>query len=70
MVLSARDAVRTDTALFWALRNELDLKGSWYGNGAGMCGTWTVHIDGQATFACQMAIEGLADSEITTIESL
>ena len=59
-----------DTPLLWALRDELKLKGTRYGCGAGMCGACTVHIDGQATFSCQMTIGDAAGAEITTIEGL
>ncbi|QDL93232.1 (2Fe-2S)-binding protein [Paroceanicella profunda] len=59
-----------DTPLLWALRDELKLKGTRYGCGAGMCGACTIHVDGQATFACQMTIGDAEGSEITTIEGL
>jgi len=59
-----------DTPLLWALRDDLKLKGTRYGCGAGMCGACTVHIDGQATFSCQMTIGDAEGSEITTIEGL
>ncbi|WP_126975903.1 (2Fe-2S)-binding protein [Frigidibacter oleivorans] len=59
-----------ETPLLWALRDELKLKGTRYGCGAGMCGACTVHIDGQAAFACQMTIGDVGGSEITTIEGL
>ncbi|MFD1911118.1 (2Fe-2S)-binding protein [Halodurantibacterium flavum] len=59
-----------DTPLLWALRDDLKLKGTRYGCGAGMCGACTVHIDGQATFSCQMTVGDAEGSEITTIEGL
>lgn len=59
-----------DTPLLWALRDDLKLKGTRFGCGAGMCGACTVHIDGQATFSCQMTIGDAEGSEITTIEGL
>ena len=33
-----------DTPLLWVLRDELDLKGSKFGCGGGLCGAWTVHL--------------------------
>lgn len=59
-----------DTTLLWALRDELQLTGTRYGCGAGMCGACTVHIDGEATFSCQTRIGDLEGSTITTIEGL
>jgi isoquinoline 1-oxidoreductase alpha subunit len=59
-----------DTPLLWALRDELNLKGTRFGCGAGMCGACTVHVDGQATFSCQVMLGDAEGSAITTIEGL
>ncbi len=59
-----------DTPLLWALRDELNLKGTRYGCGAGMCGACTVHVDGRATFSCQVMLGDTEGSAITTIEGL
>ncbi len=58
-----------DTPLLWVLRDELGLTGTKYGCGVGSCGACTVHVDGEAMRACQVA---LADvwGEVTTIEGL
>ncbi|MDH5304351.1 MAG: 2Fe-2S iron-sulfur cluster-binding protein, partial [Gammaproteobacteria bacterium] len=37
-----------DTALLWALRDQLGLTGTKYGCGGGYCGACTVHLDGNA----------------------
>ncbi len=36
--------VDADTPLLWVLRDELDLKGSKFGCGVGLCGACTVHL--------------------------
>lgn len=59
-----------DTSLLWVLREHLGLTGTKFGCGAGMCGACTIHIDGEATFACQMLAEDAVGTEITTIEGL
>jgi|SRR5690554_3412990 isoquinoline 1-oxidoreductase alpha subunit len=59
-----------DTPLLWVLRDELKLKGTRYGCGAGMCGACTVHLDGEATFSCLVRLGEIEGSSITTIEGL
>ncbi len=58
-----------DMPLLWALREGLNFNSVKYGCGIAQCGACTVHIDGEAVRACQVA---LADvwGEITTIEGL
>ena len=58
-----------DTPLLWVLRDELGLTGTKFGCGVASCGACTVHIDGEAVRACQVA---LADvwGDVTTIEGL
>lgn len=56
--------------LLWALRDELDLKGTKYGCGMGLCGACTVHLDGEPTRACVTKVADAAKASITTIEGL
>jgi aerobic-type carbon monoxide dehydrogenase small subunit (CoxS/CutS family) len=56
--------------LLWALRDALGLTGTKYGCGIGACGACTVHIDGQATRACQTSLASAAGKSVTTIEGL
>src|SRR5687768_5313157 len=41
-----------DTPLLWVIRDEIDLTGTKYGCGIGMCGACTVHVGGRATRSC------------------
>ncbi len=41
-----------DTPLLWVLRDVLDMKGTKYGCGIGMCGACTVLMDGNAIRSC------------------
>ncbi|NQX00840.1 2Fe-2S iron-sulfur cluster binding domain-containing protein, partial [bacterium] len=44
--------VADDTPLLWVLRDHLDLAGTKYGCGMGLCGACTVHLDGLAVRSC------------------
>ena len=56
--------------LLWFLRDELQLTGTKFGCGMGLCGACTVHIDGQAARSCVTPMSAVADKKITTIEGL
>lgn len=56
--------------LLWALRDLLNMTGTKYGCGIGLCGACTVHIDGSATRSCQTALAATAGKRIVTIEGL
>ncbi|HEY8509173.1 MAG TPA: (2Fe-2S)-binding protein [Steroidobacteraceae bacterium] len=62
--------VEGDTPLLWVLRDTLDLKGSKYGCGMGLCGACTVHIDGKAARSCVTPISAVGNAAITTIEGI
>lgn len=59
-----------DMPLLWALRDLLGLRGTKYGCGMGVCGSCTVHLDGQAVRSCLLTVEAAAKGKITTIEGL
>jgi len=59
-----------DTPLLWVLRDTLDLKGSKFGCGMGLCGACTVHINGKPTRSCIAPISTVGTSNITTIEGV
>ncbi len=56
--------------LLWALRDLLNMTGTKYGCGIGMCGACTVHMDGTAMRSCQIHVEKAVGKKITTIEGL
>jgi len=62
--------VDEDTPLLWVLRDNLDLTGTKYGCGAGLCGSCTVLIDGESRRSCVTQVSQAVGAEITTIEGL
>lgn len=65
-------SVDTDpqTSLLTVLREDLDLTGSKYGCGEGMCGACTVLIEGKAQRSCVTRVGSVVGKQITTIEGL
>jgi isoquinoline 1-oxidoreductase subunit alpha len=56
--------------LLWVLRDELQMTGTKFGCGRGLCGCCTVHLNGDAVRACQTPVSQAAGQSITTIEGL
>ena len=56
--------------LLWVLRNDLELTGTKYGCGEGLCGSCTVLVDGSAVRACQADLASVQGREVVTIEGL
>ena len=59
-----------DTPLLWVLREELALTGTKFGCGVAACGACSVHVDGEITRSCSIAIADVAGKSVTTIEGL
>jgi isoquinoline 1-oxidoreductase alpha subunit len=62
--------IAPDTPLLWVLRDNLNLAGTKYGCGMGVCGACTVHLEGEAVRSCQTAVSSVGMKKITTIEGL
>ena len=52
------------------LRDFLNLKGTKFGCGQGLCGSCTIHVDGESVRSCQLQVQDVLDSKLTTIEGL
>ncbi len=59
-----------ETPLLWVLRDILQLTGTKFGCGAGLCGACTVHVEGAATRSCSTQLSQIAGKSVTTIEGL
>ena len=62
--------VEPEMPLLWVLRGELNLPGTKYGCGVGLCGACTVHVDGEPTRACATPVSAAVGKKIVTIEGL
>lgn len=62
--------VEGDTPLLWVIRDELGLKGTKFGCGAGLCGACTVHLNGQPVRSCSTPVEMADGGQVATIEGL
>jgi isoquinoline 1-oxidoreductase subunit alpha len=62
--------VDADTPLLWVLRDEINLKGTKFGCGAGLCGACTVHLDGSPVRSCRLPVSNVGNAAVTTIEGL
>ncbi len=59
-----------ERTLLWVLRTDLQLTGTKYGCGIGMCGACTVIVDGIAVRSCSAALKEVRDRDVITIEGL
>lgn len=62
--------VAPETPILWVLREHLDLVGTKFGCGIGMCGACTIHLNGTPVRGCQMPVSAVGDQAVTTIEGL
>lgn len=63
-------SVAPETPLLWVLRDTLELPGTKFGCGAGLCGSCTVHVDGNAIRSCSTPVSQIAGKSVITIEGL
>ncbi|KZX76306.1 (2Fe-2S)-binding protein [Oleiphilus sp. HI0009] len=62
--------VDADTPLLWFIRDTLEMTGTKFGCGMGLCGACTVHLNGQAVRSCITPVSAVEGQQITTIEGL
>jgi isoquinoline 1-oxidoreductase alpha subunit len=62
--------VEPDTPLLWVLRDTLNLHGTKYGCGMGLCGACTVMVAGQPVRSCLTQVSSVVGKAVTTIEGL
>ena len=60
----------SDVTLLWVIREHLQLTGTKFGCGAGLCGACMVHVDGSRAFSCQVQLGEVSGKAVTTIEGL
>ena len=56
--------------LLWYLRDEINLTGTKFGCGMGMCGACTVHLNGSPVRACLTPLSAAANKAVITIEGI
>lgn len=59
-----------ETPLLWVIRDHLELKGTKFGCGQGLCGACTVHLNGAAVRSCVTPVGAIANLSVTTIEGI
>ena len=62
--------IPNDMPLLWTLRDVLNMTGTKFGCGQGLCGACTIQIDGQPTRSCITPVSAAAGKKITTIEAI
>lgn len=59
-----------DTPLLWVLRDHLNMTGTKYGCGEGLCGACTVLIEGKPERSCTTPVGDVRGKSVTTIEGI
>lgn len=62
--------VPLNTPILWVLRDELELTGTKYGCGLGVCGSCTVLMDGKAIRSCITPVSLVKDKKLVSIEGV
>lgn len=59
-----------DTPLLWVIRDHLQMTGTKFGCGVGLCGACTIHVDGSAQRSCITPVSMVDGRSVRTIEGL
>lgn len=59
-----------DMPLLWYLHDLLEMTGTKFGCGMGLCGACTVHVNGKASRSCVTPMKSAEGKDILTIEGL
>jgi isoquinoline 1-oxidoreductase alpha subunit len=59
-----------DMPLLWTIRDVLNMTGTKFSCGVGLCGACTIHIDGQPARSCLTPVSAAVGKRITTIEAI
>ena len=62
--------VPEDTPMLWVLRDTLGMTGTKFGCGVAMCGSCTMHLDGEPTRACVTPVSAVAGHRVTTVDAM
>jgi isoquinoline 1-oxidoreductase alpha subunit len=57
-------------SLLWAIRDVVDLTGTKFGCGKGLCGACTVHVDGKPVRSCITPVSEAVGKQVRTIEGV